>query len=212
MGLIAWVDLECTGKDEKLDPILEWGMILTSSDTDFQVITERNWIVRPKNVEYAEERMKNGGGDKPDYVWNMHTGNGLWQMCLDEGRPLAEVEEEANALLTQFNPKKGGMVTLGGSGVAQYDYRFLQRQAPKFAERMNYFTYDIGCVRRIAMLSGVRAPAEASDGGLKSHRAIDDIKMHLAEARWFARFFAAGKREGIVQDLRAEDAELEDMV
>lgn len=208
MGLIAWIDIETTGTDERQDPMLELGIILTSTSMGFTPIARKNFVIKPKNIAAAEQRMRNGNSDDPEFVWRMHQTNGLWEMCLAEGRPIGEVEEEVLAMIAQHNAQRGAKVTLGGSGVAQFDYRFILRQMPDLGAILTYYSQDVGCVRRMAKLCGVSAPAEASDGSLKNHRAIDDITMHLAEARWFTRLFEAAKRAGIVADLLAEDASL----
>lgn len=200
MGIIAWIDLETTGTDEYDDPILEVGLIITT-DRNLTEITRRSWTVIPRSPERALERM-----NAVPAVLAMHMANGLHdEVTRGVGTLHATVVEEVVATIGQHHTGRG-RVPLGGSGVSHFDHRFLAAQMPQVSEMLTYWAYDIGAARRFGKLCGIEAPAEASDASQKTHRALDDIEMHVNEARWWMRFLRATKAEGVLRDLKREDA------
>ena len=201
MGMIAWIDLETTGTDEFDDPIIEAAVILTT-DKAMTEVARRTWTVVPKRPEEAIARIE---ANAP--VLEMHTKNGLYQELKDGvGTPHAQVQDEMAAFIGSRMTGRGRM-PLGGSGVSHFDRRFIAAQWPKVSELLTYWAYDIGSVRRVGGLAGIKAPAEAADAGLKTHRAMDDIEMHVEEMRWWLRFLRSMKAEGVLRDLKREDAQ-----
>ena len=169
---LLWIDLETTGTDLAQDRILEIGAIVTDSDL---------------NEEEHYHGIVRLTPDEPDatisdpVVRNMHTRNGLLDDCLTSpyAKPLHEHAAPLVELVTPYlNPK----ITLAGSGVSHFDRRFLDEWFPRLTERLNYWSVDVGVVRRFLRdIAGIevtgRVPRE------KRHRALDDIEDHLAEAR-----------------------------
>lgn len=190
MGILAWVDIEACGLADD-SPILEIGLVVTSQR--LTRITAATWLVTPPNWPDLK-------ADLPDVVLDMHTANGLVAdldaaHAAGTGQTLAEVEREMIRVLRRSSPG-AGRVTLAGSGVASYDHRLFRRQMPDLTEMLNYYTYDIGMVRRFAGLVGIKVP-EVLHAGDKTHRAQDDIEAHLSEAAWFLDIFRSARSAGL---------------
>lgn len=202
MGQIAWIDLETTGTDEFDDPIIEAAVVITT-DRHLTEVARRNWVIEPRRgVGVTLDRIR---ANQP--VLDMHTNNGLLA-DLKSGEGLtdhATAQAEIVAFIKKFH-SGGGRIPLGGSGVSHFDRRFIAAQMPVLSDILTYWAFDIGSVRRFGGLCGIKAPEEASDAAAKTHRAMDDVLMHVEEARWWIRFLRSMKAEGVVRDLKREDA------
>lgn len=169
---ILWCDLETTGLNVSAGgTILEFGMILTDARLE-RLELEGSWVVRPD--DWPETPM-------PANVAAMHTRNGLLAAVDSDGLRLAEVDEYVAAMLDQHTVD--GKIALAGSGVSHFDGRFIRALMPETAKRLTYWSYDVGVVRRFLRdLCGVPIPDPSDE---KPHRALDDIRLHLAEARTY---------------------------
>lgn len=178
--MILWLDLETTGTDERLDPIIEVGVILTTDKLD--EVARFSEVVAPPDVEAAVLRMV-------PVVVAMHKANGLIEeLRAGSGRPVAVVERALISFLRTHTT--GQQLPLAGSGVAHFDGRFIRAQMPMLAEHLYHFALDVGSFRRIARLAGVKAP---EPDHVKTHRALDDIAQHLDEGRWYLQFLRNAK-------------------
>src|SRR5687768_4811845 len=92
---VCWLDLETTGTDERVDEILEVGVVLTSPDW-LEVYAEKSWV-RCLSVE----RLKWHRDRVPEVVQLMHEQNGLWGACTDPLRsvPLDVIQWRLEELL-----------------------------------------------------------------------------------------------------------------
>lgn len=169
--LILWCDLETTGTDEEVDDILEAAFVLTGPD--LATIAEYQRVYRTSLDESQVSQV----------VLDMHRANGLWVEAHHPSTRLADSGDAEDAILGWLGLwlPKGDVIALGGSGVAHFDRRFIATNWPRLTKRLTYWSYDVGSVRRLARLAGVQ-PDAAPD---KAHRAMDDIRMHLDEARWY---------------------------
>lgn len=185
---ILWLDLECTGSKTETDSILEVGAIITDRNLDE---LDAKQIVLPITSKMEE--------DLPDVVRKMHTDNGLLedsrgkvlasgesmfilpeQMLYDEA--VKEADKELAAWVRSFNGSHH--MPIAGSGISHYDRTFIKRQLPKFNERLTYFNLDIGVVRRFMEMAGIQLTSNAAGGTMhKTHRALDDARVHRDEAR-----------------------------
>jgi oligoribonuclease len=189
---IIWCDMETTGLDHRRDPILEVALIATTSS--LTTIAERTWLHVPPDWD----RIRS---DLHPAVDEMHTANGLLADidALHEkgGEPyLFGIEDQIMAWIGSVQAGRG-KATIGGSGVASFDIQVIRQQMPRLAQRLNYWSYDIGSVRRVGLLAGIAAPSEMSDGAVKTHRALDDVRMHLAEARWWLDLLTRVRHSGL---------------
>lgn len=187
---ILSLDLETTGSEDD-DYILEIGAAIT--DREWNEIDAKQ-IVLPITTE-MEERL-------PDVVRQMHTVNGL----LEDSRALRkqgdslfimpemmlynQAIEAADKELTAWVKKYNGSdhMPFAGSGVMHFDRKYIKRQLPKFDKRITHWALDSGSVRRHMELAGIQLTASSLGAPLeKTHRALDDVRVHLAEEkRWMA--------------------------
>lgn len=181
---LLWLDLETTGTNENADDIIEIGALLT--DFDFNEIgTSFSIVIRPSHQALGRLMLE-------PTVREMHMSNGLLSDCINTRTTRAEAERELISWLDiQINRKRNrGPVQkfrfmLAGSGVGHFDRAFIKVQLPIFNDFLVYQPLDIGNVRRFLKMCnvGIQAPPN------KDHRALDDIRQHLEEARRYQDLF-----------------------
>ena len=178
---LLWVDLETTGLDLVLDGIVEIGAILT--DTDLNVIDELGLLVTPTTAQ--RHRL-----DGDEFVSAMHRGNGLLE-ALDRYPYPNIVDVLTTGALLDWLTGHGvtkGRVAICGSGVAKFDYQFLARDLPELTDFCAYYVpTDTGVLRRSYQLATGELLSDVNES--KTHRGIDDVRCHLAEAQAFRRAF-----------------------
>jgi oligoribonuclease len=182
---LLWCDLETTGVEEDLDEIIEIGALIT--DFDFNVLGPRfSRIVEPS--ERALGRLM-----KNPTIRKMHTDNGLLDEILSSGNAKGPLRAEMDMhswmddvinLKTRKGPVDKYRFMLAGSGVGHFDKRFIKTYLPRIDKLLAFPILDVGVVRRFLRFSGVQFPA-APEANNKNHRALDDIELHLEEARFY---------------------------
>lgn len=184
---MLWTDLETTGTKEELDCIIEIGAILT--DFEFNPIGDEFTIVVDPD-EFALGRMM-----KTPAVLNMHMKNGLLQDILDgAGTSIENAQKEMLRWMdntinskTRKGPVNKFKFMLAGSGVGHFDKRFIKEELPQVNKLLTFPILDVGMVRRFLRFSGVEPSQQPNDQ--KNHRALDDIRLHLEEARMYRELF-----------------------
>lgn len=183
---LLWLDLETTGTDEAKDSIIEIGCILTTPD--LTAIDEFATPVLP--TDEALGRMM-----RTPVVREMHEANGLLELVLDG---IGELPHDAAGMVLNWladNGAQRGATVLAGSGVAHFDRRFLGRWMPQVDRFLRHWCIDVGVIRRAVGMWAPSVPqSDANDG--KTHRALDDARCHLGEARHWADLFGAVKPAG----------------
>lgn len=181
-----WLDLETTGTDEGLDPIIEVGVVLTHVTPLFPAIDSLNRVITPPPAEPDCEcgsLVAHRLGLNPA-VRRMHEANGLLaEIAAGRSYPIAEAEIDILKWLDALTA--GARVVLAGSGVGHFDRRFLRAQMPGLDRRLVHYPLDVGVIRRFFRVAGV-STAPLSEDESKTHRALDDVHAHIAEARKFA--------------------------
>ena len=180
-----WLDLETTGSDEANDCIIEVGCVLTTHD--LIELGEFTSIVKP-------EALGLGRMLQNPIVRAMHEKNGLLSDVLEATD--SDLPHKVTQRLLEWLVVAGGeqsKVALAGSGVGHFDIRFIRRYMPQLAKFLRYWVIDIGSIRRADdMWVGTTISVENDN---KTHRALDDVYCHLAEARAFAAFWQ--KAQGV---------------
>lgn len=163
---LLWLDLETTGLNHLTDSILEIAVKLTSPDL-LHVHLTGHWPVMPHRP--PAELLNDPA------VLDMHTGNGLLDEVMAEGRPLWWVEAGVIDMCREaWGERAKGNVWLAGSGVAQFDLHWIRHQMPELAKWLNYRTIDVGQIRRLLELVGVAFEQPPTD-----HRAMTDVENSL---------------------------------
>lgn len=170
---VAWIDLETTGNKDD-DSIIEVGFVLTDRDLNEEFAGA--WVIHPWDWNYLRKRME-------PVVVEMHEQNGL----LDELNMFgwgaygpAKADREVAAILQEYG--KGNHIPLAGSGVSHFDRKYIRKELPKTSDLLSYWAYDIGAVRRFLKWWDIPTPGSALRQA-KTHRALDDIREHIAETR-----------------------------
>lgn len=172
---ICWLELETTGSDVELDYIMEIGAVMT--DFDFEELGETPYseVIGLPNVGF--ERVNNN-----PVVKKMHTENGLLEEC-KKSLPF-DFDDHFKNWMRSLVPQ--GKVILAGSGVSHFDRKFITRYMWQTDRLLTYPMLDIGVVRRYLRYIGI-LPENEKWWEPKSHRALDDIRQHLGEARRYKR-------------------------
>lgn len=198
--LIAWIDIETDGRPH---PTNIWELALVLTDHKLETVAEYTWIC-PQT--FPNTRLN----DIPTNVLRMHVNNGLiddlydaeeqTRLFLDSRRNdislrIARTHETLDRLIDIALSNHGVTnepIPYAGSGVGHYDRGIIRDRLPKTHSKLTYWGYDIGVVRRFLRLSG-RGEYIPTEFTVKNenftHRALDDIRNHLAEARIYRDLF-----------------------
>lgn len=193
---LLWVDLETAGTDERRDPILEIGWVITTPT--LHPLYEKSLPIRPHcwrhpHPHWNDSTWPNGADPAQwdEFVRDMHTNNGLIDTIDALGyENHSDVQDAVIDSLARFGKKHDYM--LAGSGVSHFDRRFIKAQMPDLEKWLQYPNLDVGVLRRAWQLWSIPGAYYPSDNDSKTHRALDDIRCHLSEARYWCDFIRAG--------------------
>lgn len=180
---LLWLDLEGTGDDPSRDDIVEVGAVLTTQDLESELGSYAA-VVRPSPA--GLERLLSN-----DVVREMHARSGLLDL-LDGPDALTSVADAEAGLLDLLDRHGVDRFAIAGSGVSHYDRPFVREVMPRLEARLTanrvYWSIDVGSVRRSWDLWSGKPrlrPGYEPDRD-KEHRAVADIRDHIAEARAIA--------------------------
>lgn len=176
--LILFLDLETTGVDVPQDEIIEVGLSMVSTEAGYPEIGRYSHIVIPSEEAFNRMMAK-------DVVRKMHEVNGLLREIVECSTPktytIENIEQDILQWLEAYVGKDTTHIPFGGSGVLHFDRRFISYFMPKFDKRITHWAYDVGVLRRTFMKAGVKyASIDA-----KTHRALDDARVHAEEWRYY---------------------------
>jgi oligoribonuclease len=165
---LFWTDLETTGSTLDDNQIIEVGAAIT--DTDLNVLSGRSYVL-PIMMKV----------DMKPVVIEMHTKNGLLKDTMNPFVYTSQdvVDYELAQWVREFNGSNH--MLLAGSGVMHFDRQFIKRDLPLLNDRLTYYAFDVGVMRRgyEILLGGEDWPADG-----KTHRAFDDVLFHIEEAKF----------------------------
>lgn len=187
--MIVWLDLETTGLDTKNDVILEVGAIVT--DDQFEEVARFHVVTHGARVKtYSQLNQA---------VRDMHFHNGLWMESLRSETPLGggHAVPHLDALLEEFvkthavKTAEDGKVykpVLAGSSV-HFDRAVLDTWCPHTVSHLHYRILDVSSLNELVLRTWPdvwkNRPQGSSDKS--QHRAIPDIELSLAVARYYRK-------------------------
>lgn len=184
---LCWVDMETTalpvGNDWSGVEVLEIGVIVT--DFDLKPYFGYQGVVAMNDAIKASLK-------KNPVVVEMHLKNGLLKASKESTDTLRVIESEIVGMLKSKTTQDKGEFMIAGSGVAAFDHPLIKEKMPELASWFAYYPFDIGVQRRVGrILAGNRElvqPIKESFSD-KTHRALDDVKGHLKEAKEWQKFY-----------------------
>lgn len=184
-NLALILDTETTGNAPDSE-LIEVGMVMLDVPS-LTELGEFTIVIEPSPEQFSAMMEK-------DVVRKMHEVNGLLaDLLAHKGVSPDEADALINKWLDQFTTERTH-IPYGGSGVSHFDRQYINRQLPRLARRITYWALDVGAVRRIFALQG----ASTHSIEAKTHRALDDAKVHAEELRFYAE---AGRLADKYRDL-----------
>ncbi|QDK02013.1 hypothetical protein SEA_GIBBLES_54 [Gordonia phage Gibbles] len=203
------VDIETTGLNPIENVVLEVGMIIFDRDTfeevsDFSAVVVNDVVIEHLNyleqtaawikANWAEAQGKNMD---QHIVWDMHVASGLaahirsWH---EQGyrKDLAQIEQEAIALLKDYNIGKGKQSSPAVGSSVHFDRKFIDLKMPELSTGcFHYRNVDISTVKTLASWWVPEATVKRDEEitPKKSHRVLDDCRDSLAELRFYKDVF-----------------------
>lgn len=174
--VILWLDLETTGsKDDAL--ILEVGMAVTGPGPDFRTRDAFSALIWNPARRVEALQME-------PVVEKMHTDNGLLVDLLMLGQTPDKVEQRMIRWTNEVLGESTEQVVLAGSGIAHFDRKYVKRDWPWLDQRLAYYMYDTGVLRRMLRMVGIESTVDQEH---TPHRALDDVFQHIRETRELLR-------------------------
>lgn len=180
--LLIWVDLETTGLDcddnmkgVQTHKILEVGIHIT--DSNFNIIDEGLELIIHHDLKDIKPLMV-------DFVYNMHSKNGLLDKVEKSTTSLEQSQEIIMQYVKQFNiaPKSSPIC---GNNVG-FDRNFIDAQMPEFSQLLHYRKIDVSSFKEVATRLYPDV-AKMIDKKAK-HRALDDIKESIIELKVYQQY------------------------
>jgi oligoribonuclease len=174
---LIWLDIETTGLDPRHDLILE----IAAFETDFDEPFAAHKI-------YEAVLPFHGEVELTPLVQDMHTKNGLLEVCRTQSTALHAVEDDLMKLLPD-----GFEYVMAGSSV-HFDHSFIHAHMPAVSARFSHRHYDVSAVKLFAQSLGMPKFPKA-----EAHRAAADVLESIEHAKKVAEWFSergAGSANG----------------
>lgn len=125
-----------------------------------------------------------------EIVRDMHDETGLWDDLIGCDDTIYEIEESLLADIEYAVPD-GADLHLAGKGIGPFDVPLVKRLFPMVARRVHYAPIDISPMRRFHRDIVGKALPDAPTIEGTVHRALDDVKGAIAEAKTYRDHFRA---------------------
>ncbi|KAI7983466.1 Oligoribonuclease [Camellia lanceoleosa] len=168
---LAWIDLEMTGLNVKVDRILEIACVITDGN-----LTKS--IEGPDLVIHQSKECLDKMGE---WCQSHHAASGLTEKVLQS----TISEQEAEKQVIQFVKRCVGTHTplLAGNSIYM-DFLFLKKYMPDLASLFSHVLVDVSSVKALCFRwypkENKKAPSKQN-----KHRAMDDIKESIAELKYY---------------------------
>jgi oligoribonuclease (3'-5' exoribonuclease) len=173
-NIILWIDLETTGSSDDAE-IIEFGGILTDATPNLNTLgeyTATNYSIQPYEAPVVTE---------------MHEKSGLTEALKNPDHlGVSSLEKDVLRWINDTVGFSTEHIAWGGSGVGHFDSRYIKKYMPYLNKRLTYWVYDVGVMRRMFRLAEIDTE-EFLPQETKTHRAIDDVRFHVTEARFYTQ-------------------------
>lgn len=184
-------DIETTGLVAATDVVLEVGFKIYGPDLvevrdEFDIVIWDSPFydkVHRGLIERAAE-----GEQAARYILQMHTDNGLWKDCQENGVSMADAEEAIVDFLTGHgvsNDRKTGDPMVGSS--IHFDRSFFAEHMPEVDGLFHYRNVDVSSVKELCKRWNPGLYAQLDEGTVKQekHRAIEDCEDTAGELKFY---------------------------
>lgn len=190
--VLVWLDLETTGLNEISDSILEIGMVIATLNDE--VIDECNWVVNPvkrsaqDGTKYQMLAIDKVKTEVDEFVYEMHTKNGLWDEIENTKQTLFHVGQQIPEWMRMngCDPSKE-MFYMAGRGIDRFDRKFLETNRIPLKglnAAFHYRSLDTSNLFQAFKFAGVDINKDRPKRE-STHRALDDCKDAIADWAWF---------------------------
>jgi oligoribonuclease len=168
---LEWIDLETTGLSTKKDKIIEIAVLVT--DTDLNLLDDNGYTGHVRITDEDVSLMS-------DFVKDMHTSNGLIEICRKSTLNLEDIDRQATEYISKFVKEKEA--PLCGNNIA-FDRSFIDYNMPLLSNYLHYRNIDVSTLKQLNQIW----KEEKYDKGVSSHEAMDDIKGSIEELRYYKK-------------------------
>lgn len=170
---LLWVDLEMTGLEPSKDVLLEVAAEIT--DFDFKTLASYEARIKQKRDVVLDRMQKN-------IWWREYPANrDEFVNKLDEGKPLAQVEQELIAIVEDLFGDE--LAVLAGNSIYN-DRLFIKQWMPNLDLKLHYRMLDVSSFK--ILMQGKHGEVFEKQN---VHRAFDDIQASIAELQHYLEWF-----------------------
>jgi oligoribonuclease len=166
---LVWIDLEATGLILKKDKIIQIAILVT--DTQLNLLDEKGYVgfihIEDEDIALMD-----------DIVKEMHTKNGLIELCKKSSFTLEDVDKGAVDYVSKFVNKNEA--PLCGNTIA-FDRSFINYSMPLLADYLHYRNIDVSTIKQLNQIWG-NDVYKKREG---THEAMDDIRESIEELKYY---------------------------
>jgi len=160
---INWVDIETTGLDVEVCPILEVAHVIT--DSKYRILCQNEWTVKHDPNKLMLTR----------FAWETHQK--LLARCFYESS--FDLETISFNMIAAMEKHGAVGAPMGGNSIGGFDRPYFKRYLPEVERKMHYRNFDTSTLLMFADSHGIKLDI----GGSPPHRAMDDILASIEIAR-----------------------------
>lgn len=166
---LVWIDIETTGLNLKKDKLIQIAVLVT--DINLNLLDDKGYVGYVRITDEDISLMD-------DFVKDMHTKNGLIEICKRSKLSLEDIDRESTEYISKFvNVKEA---PLCGNSIA-FDRSFIEYHMPLLTDYLHYRNIDVSTVKQLSNIwkNDVYKKVEST------HEALDDIRQSIEELKYY---------------------------